>query len=149
MNSGCERQRAGDADALALAAGKLMGIAVEGVGRQLDGCASALSAPRPAFLAGADALDLKALGQDLADRHARRQAREGSWKIYCMRGPLSAHLGGREFGEFHTVEAHLARRRLDQAQHRAADRGLAAARFADEADHLALGDIEGDTFEDA
>ena len=51
--------------------------------------------------------------------------------------------------EIDALEPHFAGGRLDQLQHRASDRALARARFADEAQHLALRDLEADVVDGA
>ena len=70
-----ERQGAGDADALALPAREFVGVAIERILRQLH-----LGQRRPHPLAPCrarpDALDAQPLRQDLAYRHAGREARE-------------------------------------------------------------------------
>ena len=92
----------------------------------------------------------KALCQDLADRHARRQARVG-----VLEDVLHAACAvGASRPDESLVRSMPSKRtspdgRLDQAQHRAPDRGLAGAGFSDEADDLAAWYIEGDILERA
>ena len=56
-------------------------------------------------------------------------------------GTHGARGQGREIG---ALEPYFAGGRIDQLQHRASDRALARARFADEAQHLAFRDLETD-----
>ena len=76
--------------------------------------------------------------------HPRVERRVGVLEDHLHVAPRRPHLAGR-IGE-HVVApiAHFARGRLDQAQHAAAGRALAAAGFADQAERLALVDREAD-----
>ncbi len=72
MSLRVERQRAGDADALALPAGELVRVALGVLGAQADG----LEQLEDALLAlglGADAVDAQRLADDVAHAHARVQ----------------------------------------------------------------------------
>src|SRR5205807_10558381 len=79
-NTRLQRGRAGDPDALALTAGKLMRAALgrrrvePALGKRL------LDELSPLRLAGAQIVDAQALADDLRDREARRQARIGILK---------------------------------------------------------------------
>ena len=135
---GLEREGAGDADALALAAGELMGVAVDGVGRQVD----VLKRLRAPCRGGSSRVPMPWIFRPSVrispmvirgDRLAK-----GSWKMYCMRRRWRPHLGRRQLGDLGAVEGDGAGGGLDQPQDGATDGGLAAAGFADEADDLAL-----------
>ena len=68
---GPQRQRAGDADALPLAAGELVRVPVAVLGVEADG-AQQVSRPSAAGLVAAvQAVDAQRLGDDLVDRHPR------------------------------------------------------------------------------
>ena len=69
------RQRAGDRDPLALAAGELMRIAVQRIPRQAHVVHQFLG-PRAAFRVRPDAVDGQRLGDDGGDRHARIERAE-------------------------------------------------------------------------
>ena len=138
-----QRQRAGDGDALALAAGEFMGIAVEQLGPQAD----LLGKPHDAGLALGRAQPVRhgqRLGDDAGHRHARIQRAlrvlEHDLEAPAERGQRLAR-GRPDIG---AVEQHLARRRPLQAHDGLAQRGLAAARFADDAQGLAAPDLEVD-----
>src|SRR5439155_23317373 len=62
---------------------------------------------------------------------------------------VGAHFARGERREIRILEPDFAGRRLDQLQHRTPDRALARTRFADEAQHLALGDLEADVVDGA
>ena len=62
----------------------------------------------------------------------------GSWKIICTASSRRPALGAGERLAVAALEAHRAGARVEDAGDDAAERRLAAARFADEADDLAL-----------
>ena len=67
----------------------------------------------------------------------------GSWKIICI-SRRSGTMSLRSAGEVPAVELDGARGRLEQLDHRAAGRGLAAAALTDQAEGLAGADVEVD-----
>src|SRR5437773_6231109 len=73
------------------------------------------------------------LGDDLSHRHARVQRRVRILEDDLQLAPHVAHLPAAEPRNVPRVEDDRALRRLDQLDDRAAERRLAAARFADEA----------------
>ena len=75
MNFGIDGERARDADALALAAGKLVRIAVGVVGLQADELEQFLDALVDA-LTLREFVDAQRLADDVADGHARIERRE-------------------------------------------------------------------------
>ncbi len=90
-----------------------MGVAVEGVGRQFNGRQRGAGA----FDAGGArsyTLNFETFHQDLADGHARRQARERVLENVLHACPLPAQFAGRQAGHFGATEADAAGRRLDQ-----------------------------------
>ena len=138
---GVQRQRAGDRDALALAARQLVRIAAHEAARQVH----PVEELRDALA------DRGALGQPVvADRlrhlvdqlHLRVERGERVLKDHLHLAPRPAQRARRHRDHVLAVEADLARQRLDQAQDRAAAGRLAAARFADERERLALADVE-------
>jgi hypothetical protein len=68
---GAQRERAGDADALALAAGELVRVAVGEVGVEADDVEQVLHLLAAVALRGHLGVDLERLADDVADRHAR------------------------------------------------------------------------------
>ena len=77
MKSRLDRQRAGDADALALAAGELVRVAVERIPARGRPGASARQTRARALRRGARRVDVERLGQVARDRLARVQAGVG------------------------------------------------------------------------
>ncbi len=138
---GIERQRAGDADPLALAAGEFVRIGVHRLGPE----AGAFEQRGDALAAlgrRADVVHDQRLAHDLARRHARVQRGVGILVDHLHAPPVGQHGLGSEAGD--VLAAHLdgAVGRLEQLQERAADRRLAAAALAHQAQRLAAADRE-------
>ena len=140
---GCERERAGDADPLALAAGEFVRVAVERVLPQahLEG---QLRDPRRQLAAARDAVIDERLADDVADLEARVERGVGVLEDDLELAPIGPHLVARQAVDALAVDADLARGRVDQLEDRLAGGRLAAAALADEAQGLALGDVERD-----
>ena len=141
-SSGSENQSAGDADALALAARKLVRIACQRVFADSD-FFEHLNHP-PATVAGGKArlVNRQRLGDDGGRSHARVE--RGDWI-------LENHLNAAtQRAEPQTASAQPilapkfdgARVRLDKAQEHARQRGLAASGFADDAERFAARERE-------
>ena len=135
-------QRTRDAYALALAARELVRVALGMLGRQPDG---AQQFGHPLRLApDMQAVQHQRLGQGLAHRHSRVQRRVRVLEDDLQVAPLGAQRASVECGQILAVKANAAGAGCDQPQHQAAQRGLAAARFADHAQRLAGRQREGD-----
>ena len=136
-------QGAGDADALALAAGELVREAVVVLRVQPDDLEQLLHA---ALDLGrrAELVDLERLGDDEADPLARVQGRVRVLEDHHHLAADRPHLGPRELGDVAPLEDDPARGRVEQAHDAARHRRLAAARLADDAEGLALADGEAD-----
>ncbi len=135
-----QRERAGDAHALALAAGQLVRPAIEMLGReahQVDQFADA----RLPFGAAGQPVHFERRLQDLADALARVQRRERILEHHLHIARHLAALVGRQRRDVAPFQAQRAGARLMQAHQRAAQRRLAAARLADDAQHLAGPDL--------
>ncbi len=89
-------------------------------------------------------VDLQRLGDDVADRHARVQRRVGVLEDHLHLAAHLAHLAAVQLGQVLAVEDDLAAGRLVELQDGAAGGGLAAAGLADQAEGLALLDVERD-----
>ena len=89
------------------------------------------------------------LADDLAGPLARVERGVGVLEDHLHLAPQRPHLPPREAGDLAPVEADRARGRLDQLQDRAAERRLAAARLADQAERLAAPDAEADAVDRA
>ena len=137
ISRGLQDHRAGDADALALAARELVRVAVDHLRRQA-GLRHHLAHARPDRVpAEAGLVGGERLGDAVADRHARIEAGERVLEDDLHRAPAAAQRLAVERGEVLAEPQHAARGRLDQAQDRAAERRLAAAALADHAQRLA------------
>ena len=138
-----QRQRAGDPDALALAAGELVREAVDVLGAQADDARAARGAlpcrsRRPTARAAA------AASPTICPTRLRGFSdANGSWKTICI-----SRRSGRSRSRRSPCVMSVPRKRivpsvgLEQPQHRARQRRLAAARLADEAERLALAQRE-------
>jgi hypothetical protein len=139
---GVERDAAGDADALALAARELVRVPVDVLGVEPHEVEELLDA-RAAPALGHDVLvDLERLADDVTDRHPRveRGVRVLEDDLDVATHP--AHLLARRPAPVGTLEDHLAGRRLLEPHEQPAERGLAATRLADDAEGLALVQVE-------
>jgi hypothetical protein len=140
---GLHDQRPGDRDALALPARELVGPLVQGdVGveaHRVEGLADL----GLVLLAAAPPPDPQRLGQDVAHLPPRVQRRDRVLEDELEAGADLPQALARQAGQVLPVEAHPTRRGRRQLDDRLAGRRLAAARLADEAERLALADVEG------
>ena len=143
-----ERDRARDADALALAAAELVRIFRRVRGIEPDHLEE-LADPRDALVARADPVDRQRLAHDIADAHARVERRVRILKDDLQMPPRLAQLARPEREHVLILEPHFAGARLDQPQHAPARRRLARAGFADEPERLARGDGKADVVDRA
>src|SRR5690606_9441992 len=138
---GIERERPGDADALALAAGELVRIALGGAGIEADEAEQLLRARQR--LVPRHAVGDRPLGDDLADLLARIQRGVGILEDHLDVPPLGAQRLALEAGEIERAEADVAAVAVEQADETAADGRLTGAALADQAQGLATPDLEG------
>jgi len=130
-----EHQRAGDGDALALAAGKLVRVPVAGIRIQTD-----LLERRDdrglLFRGCTDTVDAQAFGDDLGHAHARTEAAEGVLEDYLHLPAQGTYLVLVHGFQAFSLEANgpLAG---DQTQYCQPERRLARSTFADDAQGLA------------
>ena len=137
-----ERERAGQADALPLAAAELVRVAPPQLGIEAD-VREQLGDPRRALGLRADAVDDQRLLDDRLDAHPRVERRVRILEDHLHVPPrLAQRARGRAPSTSSPLKRDLARRRLDQAEDAAPGRRLAAARLADQAERLALLDRE-------
>ena len=132
-----QRERAGNADALALPAGKLVRIIVHlrlAQADALEQCGDALLH----LAAARGAVHAHRLGDDVAGRHARIERGERVLEDDLHLPAVGPQLGLAQMRDVAAVDPDAAAGRLDQPQDRAADRRLAAAGFADQAERLAV-----------
>jgi hypothetical protein len=138
-----EHERAREPDALALAAAELVRVPVCGLRRHADPLQHLVD-DAVAVPARGGAVDAEALGDQVADLHAWVEGADGVLKDDLH---VTAHLLEAlraQADDVDAVEGDLARRRLEQPQQRAAERRLAAAGLAHEAERLAAPHVEID-----
>lgn len=138
---GIERQRARDADALALAAGELMRMAAGCVGRQADLGQEIGNAVAP-LGAASDPMDVERLGDQRPDGPAWIKRCQRILKHHLNIAAMRAQLVPGQPAEIDAAEPHAAALGLDQARDRAPQGGLAAAGLTDQAQRLAGPDRE-------
>ena len=146
MKSGESAKGPGDADALTLAAGEFVGIA-RCIGRIEAHPLEQGGHHLVALAAARDAMHLDRLADDAPHAHARIQAGDGILKNDLHVPPQPAEFFAAVGEEVHPFVANIAAGGGDEPQDRAADGGLAAARFANEAERLAGLDIEADAID--
>src|SRR5579884_2172200 len=139
-----ERERARDADALALTAGELVRVAVVVLGVQADALEQLLHAPLAVLLR---VVDRERLRDDLPHALPRVERR-----VRILEDDL--HLAAdrpqralAEMGDVAPVEPHDARGRLEQPDDEARGRRLAATRLADDPERLAAAHGQGDVLD--
>ncbi|CUK21701.1 Uncharacterised protein [Achromobacter sp. 2789STDY5608615] len=140
---GIERQGPRDADALALAAGELVRIAVDHLGHE----AALVHQPAHPFLrlgAAGDAVDQQRLHDGVADRHARVERGERILEDELDVPAQRLHGAAAQRADVLAVEFDRAAAALDQLQQRAAGGGLAAAGLAHQRQRLAWIQVEAD-----
>ena len=145
---GLRGERAGDADALPLAAGELVRVALArapgparpaGAARRpaRDACPGA----RPCSISGSASI-WPTVMRGLSEEY-------GSWKMICSARRRARSCAASSEQQVAALELDRARGRLDQAQYQAGGGGLAAAGFADQRQRLARADIEIDAVDRA
>ena len=143
MKSGFEGERAGEADALPLAARELVRVArAASAGRPTISSSSRTRAS--ACLPLARPCVAQRLADDPADAVARVERRERVLEDHLHAPAKRSHARLVERREVLPVEDDAPAGRLVEQEHRAAERRLAAARLADEAERLAAADREAD-----
>ncbi len=138
-----QRQRPGNADALALSAGEFLRIAAGMLRAQPD--SPQQFGDTPGAFGGRHAVRLHRLGKDVGDRHPRV---ERSQRVLKHHAHLPAHL--EPFGRGHpggvlAKHRNAAGSRPDQAEDFHDRRGFPAAGFADQAQRFALANVEADS----
>src|SRR5215208_5185253 len=137
---GVNADGAGDANALTLAAGELVRVAVDEVGVEADLLEELARALAPVV----EAEVAQRLLDDAAHGHARVQRRVRVLEDHLDVAPQGPELAVAERGDVAAVEDELAVRRLVEPDDRLGERGLAAAGLAHQAEAFAGEDIEGD-----
>ena len=130
-----DRQRAGDAHALALTAGELVRVAVEELGAQVHQPEQFLDSGRDVGLC--HAVHLQRLGEQFSHRHARVQRRLGVLEHDLQVAAHAAHGLVAEGQQVRAIELHRARGRFGEAQDAATGGALTATALAHERERLA------------
>ena len=138
-----QRERPRDPDPLPLAAGELVRVAVDEARVEADDVEE-LAHAGAAVAARADAVHDERLRDDVADGHARVERRVRVLEDDLHLAPHLPHVLAAERRQLPPLEADRAAGRLEQAEDAVAGRGLAGAGLADEAERLALADLEAD-----
>src|SRR4029453_6416901 len=138
-----ERERARDADALALPAGKLMREAVVVLGREPDGLEQLLDSPL-ALLAVADAVDPHRVADDRPDPLPGVQRGVRVLEDHLHLAAQRPKCAGLELPDRAAVEDDVAVGRVEQPHDAAPQRGLPAAGLADDPERLAFRSADGD-----
>ena len=137
-----DRERAGDGDALALAAGEFVGILFDEPRCEPDLLHQFAHAPRQ--LAGGNLLvRLNRLGQRVVNGHARIQRGVGILEDHLEVRPRLTQFRALQLLQMLSRQHHRALGRRDELHDGATERGLAAAGFAHEAENLALVQRQG------
>ena len=144
-NLGVERNASGDADALALTTGELVGVAIDVLGVETDEVEQLLH-PLPTPTLGDDfAVDLEGLPDDVADRHPRVERGVGVLEDDLDVAAQLAHVAGGRLLHLQPLEDHLASGGFLQAHDQSSQGRLPTTGLADDAEGLALVQLERDT----
>jgi hypothetical protein len=135
-----DRKGSGDSNPLTLATGKLVRVAIHGIGPKPHPLEQARDARFLIRSSLGQPMDANRLADDLANRHPWIQAGIRILKDDLHSAPQGAKLSLRATGDQLTVKNHPAKRRLDEAKHEAAERALAATALTDKAHCLAPAD---------
>jgi hypothetical protein len=144
---GSKNQGPGNADALALAAGKLVRVAVQGVLGQANAAEELRGAGEAIVRREFWFVNRQRLGDDFADTRARIQGSERVLENHLHLAALRAQGFAREMPEFVAFEKNCAMIGFDQAEKHAGERGFAAAAFADDRKRLARGNLKADAID--
>src|SRR5690348_4036909 len=141
---GSQNERAGDSDALALAAGEFVGIAAEGVRCKSDDFEIFHDASPARFMREPWLMDFKRLADNRLNAHARVKRGHGILKDnlhFAAKGAKTSSVHGEPTfaGEMHFTGVGL-----NQAKQHASQRRFAAAGFADDAESFTAENFEAD-----
>ena len=137
-----QHERAREPDPLALAAAEHVRVAVGRLLAEPDALEHVDHDVLAILLV--QAVDAQALADEAAHGHARVERADGVLEDDLHVAPHRLQVAAAEAAQVDAVELDLARRGLEQAQQRAAERGLAAAGLAHEPHGLAAEDVEVD-----
>jgi hypothetical protein len=143
-SSGLERERPGDADALALAAGELMRVSVDVLGVEADDVEQVLHRLLAPLARRDLGVDLERLADDVADGHPRVEAGVRVLQHHLDVPPRPPQRAAAE--PHHVLAAYVdgAGRRLLQPHQQLGQCGLAATGLAHHAERLAAPQLDVD-----
>jgi len=142
-----DRDRTGDADALALAAGKFVRVAAQMIGFEIDffeqgGCPIASVAA-----IGANFLNYHRLGQRRFDRHSWVERTVRVLEDDLHPASHASQGAGAQLGHIDTVKMDLATGRFEKPQDGSAGGRFTAARLAHQAKRLALVNLKANAID--
>ena len=137
-----EREGPRDPDPLALPPGELVGIRTQVPAAEADPLEQRLHPLLPFAAARGEVVDEHGLPDDRPRRHPRVEGGVGVLEDHLHPLAEGHHADRVEVGHVFAVHVDPPLGRLQQLEHGASDRGLAAARLADEAQRLAAPDVE-------
>ncbi len=138
-----DRKRPGNGDALALAAGEFMGVAIRR-GRRQPNHRQQFGHPVRNCIRRAQPVQRNRLTDRPPDAHARIERSEGVLEDDLHAPAHAPQIGLAESTQVDAVEGDRALVRLDEPKQHAADRGLARAAFPDEREDIAARQGEAD-----
>ena len=141
-----QRQRAGNADALALSTRKLVRVVLHLVGPQAD-LREELCHALLLFLARCQAMHAERFADDVARGHPRIERGEGVLEYDLHRAPDRPQRTLAEMGDVGSIDADMAARWLDQPQHAARDCGFATAGLSDQPQRFAFAKRKADAID--
>jgi hypothetical protein len=139
-----QRDGTGDRDPLPLAAGELVGVAVQVAPRQVDVLQQLLD-PAGALGAREVLVGVEGLSDALRDHHRRVERGVRVLEDHLHRAADGAQLGAAQPRDVLPVDADAAAGGLDEPQHRPPGGGLARARLAHQPERLPLADAQVDS----
>src|SRR5579859_1895793 len=142
--TGLDRERASDADALALAAGELVRVAVSEVRIEADNAEQLLDALLFLLALFRQTVDLERFGDQVSDRHACIQAGVRVLEDHLHLAPLLAHGFGAQPGQVLAEEVDPASGWLVELEDGPAGGAFAASGLTYQPERLALVDRERD-----
>ena len=132
--------RAGDADALPLPAGKLVRVAGYELWAQPDRLQQLSGASYPRLTVGDDAVCEQRFRHDIADHHARVECCEWVLKNDVHIAAQTTQCLSAQRHHIGSIETYFPGSRLNQTEYRASSSALTAATLADETERFALRD---------
>ncbi len=140
---GAQRERARDADPLALAAGELVREAVDVLRGEPDHLEQ-LPDLLANLVAASVAVDLERVGDDLPDALAWIERRVRVLEDHLQLAPVGTKLGARQARDVVAAESHRPAGRLQEPDEEAPQRRLPAAGLSDDAERLSTPHFERD-----